>query len=140
MVLQNKDPMERLQQLAKQQSEALLHKLGSNEAPEGEPGVSREIPSRPLPFGSEPDLKSRTYVTQSVPGGVLSPQPVKGEATTSILRNIGGDNFETGSVPKFSIPEPSYSGPGAAWEKGETVPERETPLLPTEEERDVLDT
>ncbi|KAH6889991.1 family 8 glycosyl transferase [Thelonectria olida] len=134
------DPMERLQQLAKQQSEALLHKLGSNEAPEGEPGVSREIPSRPLPFGSEPDLKSRTYVTQSVPGGVLSPQPVKGEATTSILRNISGDNFEPDSVPKISIPEPSYSGPGAAWEKGEMVPERETPLLPTDEGRDVLDT
>lgn len=141
MVLRNKDPMERLQQLAKQQSEALLQRLGSNEDPGDESsGVSREIPSRLLPYGSKPDLKSSTYVAQSVPGGVLSPQPVKGETTTSLVRSISGDNFDAGSVPKLSIPEPSYSGPGAAWEKGETVPERETSLLPTDDERDVLDT
>ncbi|KAK7425412.1 glycogenin glucosyltransferase [Neonectria magnoliae] len=137
------DPMEQLQKLAKQQSDALRQKFGGSKGKEGREGeaegVSREIPSRPLPFGSG-DVKSPTYVAQSVTG-VLSPQPVKGKATTSILRSMGSDSFDPVTTAKPpSIPKPSYSGPGAAWEKDEVIPERETPLLPTEEERDVLDT
>ncbi|KAH7152965.1 family 8 glycosyl transferase [Dactylonectria macrodidyma] len=140
------DPTEQLQKLAQKQSDVLLQKFGSSgeeedrEHQEGEStGVSREIPSRPLPFGSE-DVTSSTYVAQSTPG-VLSPQPVKGEATTSILPSISNDNFDPALTPKpSSIPLPSFSGPGAAWEKDDAVLERQTPLLPTEEERDVLDT
>ncbi|KAI8284410.1 hypothetical protein K4K60_001985 [Colletotrichum sp. SAR11_57] len=137
------DPAVQLQKLAKQQSEALLKKLGGEGGPEG---VSREIPTRPLPFGSE-GIFSPTYVAQSSGGVVLSPQPVKGGVASSIVRNIGGETDHStaartpGTVSSSSaIPEPSYQGPGAAWEKGEDVPLRETPALPTEQERDVLDT
>nr|XP_036582817.1 Glycogenin-1-like protein 1 [Colletotrichum truncatum]KAF6791608.1 Glycogenin-1-like protein 1 [Colletotrichum truncatum] len=138
------DPAAQLQKLAKQQSEALLKKLGGEGGPEG---VSREIPSRPLPFGSE-GVISPTYVAQSSGGVVLSPQPVKGSVTSSIVRNLSGEQDHL-TTPRSSgtassainpIPEPAYQGPGAAWEKGEDVPLRETPALPTEEERDVLDT
>ncbi|KAF6835814.1 glycogenin (glycosyl transferase family 8) [Colletotrichum plurivorum] len=139
-----KDPAARLQELAKQQSEALLKRLGGEGSPEG---VSREIPTRPLPFGSEVALSS-TYAMQSSGGMVLSPQPVKGSVTTSIVRNLGGERGHstgpsTSGTPlgtTTTIPEPSYQGPGAAWEKGEDVPLRETPVLPTEEERDFLQT
>ncbi|KAE9583946.1 hypothetical protein CGMCC3_g674 [Colletotrichum fructicola] len=112
------DPAVQLQKLAKQQSEALLKKLGGEGGPEGSSG-----------------------------GVVLSPQPVKGGVASSIVRNIGGETDHStaartpGTVSSSSaIPEPSYQGPGAAWEKGEDVPLRETPALPTEQERDVLDT
>ncbi|KXH41852.1 glycosyl transferase family 8 [Colletotrichum nymphaeae SA-01] len=98
------DPSAQLQELAKQQSEALLKKLGGGEGgPEG-----------------------------SSKGVVLSPQPVKGSATTSVLRNLGGEQAQ--------IQEPAYQGPGTAWERGEGAPLWETPALPTEEQRDVLDT
>ncbi|OLN97487.1 Glycogenin-1-like protein 1 [Colletotrichum chlorophyti] len=129
------DPSAQLQKLAKQQSEALLKKLGGSDgSPEG---VSREIPNRPLPFGSE-GVVSPTYVAQSSGGVVLSPQPVKGSATTSALRNLGGEQDHS-ATPRTGIPVPAYSGPGAAWEKGEDVPVRETPALPTEKGRDVFD-
>ncbi|WYZ46507.1 hypothetical protein EsH8_IX_000732 [Colletotrichum jinshuiense] len=139
------DPSVQLQKLAKQQSEALLRKLGAGEG--GLEGVSREIPTRSFPFGSE-GVVSPTYVAQASEGAVLSPQPVKGSATTSALRNLGGEQDHSatsrtsGTVPSTNttIPEPAYQGPGAAWEKGEDVLLRETPALPTEEERDVLDT
>lgn len=127
--LRPKDPSAQLQELAKQQSEALLKKLGGGEG--GPEGVSREIPKRSLPFGSE-GVFSPTYVAQSSKGVVLSPQPVKGSATTSVLRNLGGEQAQ--------IQEPAYQGPGTAWERGEGAPLWETPALPTEEQRDVLDT
>ncbi|KJZ75682.1 hypothetical protein HIM_04839 [Hirsutella minnesotensis 3608] len=65
---QLKDPAEQLQKLARQQSEALLRKLaGENEAFSGL--AIREIPSRPLPFGSD---------SVRPPGAtsILSPTPV----------------------------------------------------------------
>ncbi|UQC84566.1 glycosyl transferase family 8 [Colletotrichum lupini] len=123
------DPSAQLQELAKQQSEALLKKLGGGEG--GPEGVSREIPKRSLPFGSE-RVFPPTYVAQSSKGVVLSPQPVKGSATTSVLRNLGGEQAQ--------IQEPAYQGPGTAWERGEGAPLWETPALPMEEQRDVLDT
>lgn len=138
LVLNSKDPMEQLKKLAEQQSDLLLRKLGGDEEEESS-GVSREIPSRPLPFGSE-DAKTTAYVAQSVPG-VLSPQPVKGKATTSILRNMGGDTVDPLTIlDPPSIPKPSYSGPGAAWERGEDFVQQERPMPPNEEDRDVLDT
>ncbi|KAK1717212.1 family 8 glycosyl transferase [Colletotrichum lupini] len=123
------DPSAQLQELAKQQSEALLKKLGGGEG--GPEGVSREIPKRSLPFGSE-RVFPPTYVAQSSKGVVLSPQPVKGSATTSVLRNLGGEQAQ--------IQEPAYQGPGTAWERGEGAPLWETPAFPMEEQRDVLDT
>ncbi|RSL76947.1 hypothetical protein CEP51_009509 [Fusarium floridanum] len=139
------DPLAQLQKLAKQQSDVLLKKLGGGDEGEGEGresgagGVSREIPSRPLPFGSE-DIRSPTYVAQSAPG-VLSPQPVKGERSASILREMSSSSgLEATSSKPSSIPEPSYSGPGAAWERGEDFLERETPLPPKDEDLDVLET
>ena len=114
-VLQFKDPVAQLQVLAKQQSEALLRKLGGEEG--GAPGVSRDIPSRPLPFGSEA-LTSPTHVRQSANVDIASPQPTPGKATTGPIRGMG-----SAGEPVASIPEPSYSGPGTAWEKDEdTLP------------------
>lgn len=147
LVLHHQDPLAQLQKLAKQQSDVLLRKFGGGDEGEeresGAGGVSREIPSRPLPFGSE-DIRSPTYVAQSA-AGVLSPQPVKGERSASILREMSSSSgpeattARTTSKPS-SIREPSYSGPGAAWERGEEVLERETPLPPRDENLDVLET
>ncbi|RGP80463.1 glycogenin-2 beta [Fusarium longipes] len=125
--------------LAKQQSDALLKKLGGDGDEGREGGVSREIPTRPLPFGSG-DGKSPTYVAQSA-AGVLSPQPVKGERSAGILRDMSSGRLDpesTSTTQPSTIPEPSYSGPGAAWEKGEDIPQHETPLPPKEEELDAL--
>ncbi|KAM0266427.1 hypothetical protein ACHAPA_006857 [Fusarium lateritium] len=131
------DPLAQLQKLAKQQSDALLKKLGGDGDEGREGGVSREIPTRPLPFGSG-DVKSPTYIAQSATG-VLSPQPVKGERSTGILRDMSSGCLDSGPTSQSStIPEPSYSGPGAAWEKNEDIPQYETPLLPKEDELDAL--
>jgi glycogenin len=137
----HKDPVVQLQKLAKQQSELLLQKLG------GGSHDSSELPTRPLPFGSE-DLTSPTYVAQAAK--VLSPQPVKGSESSSMLRGIvsedeatprtSGGQPATASTARHSIPEPSYHGPGAMFEKGEDYPLHETTMPPTEEERDVLET
>ncbi|KAK0392105.1 hypothetical protein NLU13_1603 [Sarocladium strictum] len=89
------DPVAQLQKLAKQQSDMLLRKLGGEEGTD----PSREIPTRPLPFGSDDVKSSHTFVpgtahgfsaSASSRGIVHSPRPVKGEATTSLVRNIGG--------------------------------------------------
>ncbi|KAH6689293.1 glycogenin-1 [Verticillium dahliae] len=138
-----KDPAEQLQKLAKQQSEALLKKLGQGDGTEG---FGREIPTRSLPFGSE-GVVSSAHDAQQSSGVVLSPQPVKGGTTASIMRSLGAEQDASTTrrdisteplTTSPSIEEPSYSGPGAAWEKGEDPPVGETPLLPTDEELDVL--
>ena len=77
---------------------------------------AREIPTRSLPYGSE-GVVSPTYVPQ-LPGATA-----KDESTT----------------PR-TVTEPSYHGPSAQFEKGETYPTHETPLPPSEEEKDVLET
>ncbi|OAA64533.1 glycosyl transferase, family 8 [Niveomyces insectorum RCEF 264] len=122
-------------------------------------GEARTIPLRPLPYGSE-DIRSPTYVAQAP---VVSPKPVKpGGLETSSVRNIfnndrGGDGGEHGSgrsaetaaaaaatpptFPDTVIPAMSYQGPGLVFEKDEGFPEHElTAALPSEEEKDVLDT
>ncbi|KAI1079285.1 glycosyltransferase family 8 protein [Whalleya microplaca] len=112
------DPVAQLQKLAQQQSEILLEKLGGNHRD------SSDLPPRPLPFGSE-ELISPTFVAQSAK--VLSPQPVKGSASSSAVRDILLDADTTPRPPEAqpeataetTIPEPSYSGPGPAFEKGE---------------------
>ena len=77
---------------------------------------------RPLPYGSE-GVTSPTYVAQV---------PKNGEAA--------GSETKAESTPRTTIEEPSYGGPSASWEKDETYPTFETPMLPSEEEKDVLDT
>ncbi|KAI1133921.1 glycosyltransferase family 8 protein [Hypoxylon sp. FL0543] len=128
----HKDPAAQLQKLAKQQSEALLQKLGSSRRD------SSDLPSRPLPFGSE-ELVSPTYVAQTAK--VLSPQPVKGVTSSSAVHNIissleptpststaSTQSTATISAQRTAIPEPSYTGPGPAFEKGEIVPTEDTPI------------
>lgn len=106
--------MVQLEQLARRQSDVLASKLGSDSSP------AREIPLRPLPYGSE-GVVSPTYVAQASGG----------EATSK-------------ATPRTTIEEPGsvggYTGPGAAWEKDEEYPVKETPVGPSEEEKDVLDT
>lgn len=85
------DPAAQLDMLARRQSDVLANKLDI---------TTRDLPSRPLPYGSEP-------INQG---------------------------------PGKAIEEPSYHGPGLAWEKNEGYATRETPLLPSEEEKDVLET
>ncbi|TGO14239.1 hypothetical protein BTUL_0056g00480 [Botrytis tulipae] len=86
---QDWDPAAQLDMLARRQSDVLANKLDI---------PAREMPSRPLPFGSEP--------------------------------------VNQGAI----IEEPSYHGPGAAWEKDDNYATKETPLLPSEAEKDVLET
>ncbi|AEO56412.1 glycosyltransferase family 8 protein [Thermothelomyces thermophilus ATCC 42464] len=159
-----KDPAAQLQKLAKEQSELLLRRLGGggrgdNEGKEevgagkgsqGEKAQRGEIPLRPLPFGSE-GIRSPTYVAPTQPA-VVSPTPIKPHTGTSPVNRFlaaapdiapsqessAATGAPQGPVP--AIPSPSYRGPGAAFEKGEDVPTFETPALPTEEERDILET
>lgn len=148
-----KDPATQLQKLAKEQSEMLLQKLGHRDesGSGGDGDNARTIPLRPLPFGSE-DIRSPTYVAQAPPV-VVSPKPIKpGGLETSSVRNIynqgssssGGAGSDEATMPSFSdtkIAEPSYLGPGIVFDKDDALPEHEvTAALPSEEERDVLDT
>ncbi|KAK0651888.1 hypothetical protein B0T16DRAFT_504222 [Cercophora newfieldiana] len=140
----HKDPMAQLQKLAKQQSELLLQKLGGSGALGGDiiGTEGREIPSRPLPFGSE-DIKSPTYVKYSPPE-VVSPRPMKPDSGTSPVQNILDAAFDITPQPNpaassSGFERPSYQGPGVAFEKGEDYPTQETPMPPTEEERDALE-
>ncbi|KAK3378158.1 glycosyltransferase family 8 protein [Podospora didyma] len=133
----HKDPIAQLQKLAKQQSERLLERLGGS-GTLGDDVIGtegREIPSRPLPYGSE-GVKSPTYVAQSPP--VVSPKPVKPDSAT--VRNLLSADHDTHQVAANPILAPSYQGPGASFEKGEDFPTFETPALPSEEELDVLET
>ena len=81
----HKDPMVQLQKLAKQQSDALLARLGGGKRD------SSDMPPRPVPFGSE-ELVSPTYVQQSA---IVSPVPVKGNAGSGSIRNIIADQETT---------------------------------------------
>ncbi|KAL2279757.1 hypothetical protein FJTKL_13133 [Diaporthe vaccinii] len=151
------DPVARLQLLAKQQSELLLQKLGAGEVSGGgdaggATGGEHNIPNRPLPFGSE-DIVSPRYIARS--SNVLSPQPVKppGAGPHGILGQAQGESESTPrstsatatetakpAEPGSSIPEPSFHGPGAAWEKDEGYLAHSTAMPPSEEEKDVLQT
>lgn len=148
--LRHKDPVVRLQKLVQEQSELLQRRLGVNfgSSPttgDDESSVpqkdSREISDRPLPIRWE-DSRSPTYVAQS--STVLSPQPVKPGSRTGSVRNLL--EIEPEAIPRAASQaemsvsaEPSYRGPGLAFEKGEDVPTSETPAPPTEDERDVFE-
>ncbi|KAK7967418.1 uncharacterized protein PG986_001695 [Apiospora aurea] len=87
----HKDPAAQLQKLAKQQSEMLLQKLGSSGGGGGRRDSS-DMPPRPVPFGSE-ELTSPTYVAQTA--RVLSPQPVKGHSTSSMVHGLVSEEEAT---------------------------------------------
>ena len=167
----HKDPLAQLQKLARQQSEALFRRLGGGGGGDEQQDVvgrggRREIPSRPLPFGSE-DARSPTYVASSP--RVVSPKPVKPDTGPSPVTRIlaaapeivptqqqqqqqqqqqteespsaaASRTEARGPAGAVAVAVPSYQGPGPSFEKGEDVPVRETPALPTEEDRDMLET
>ncbi|ELR06753.1 glycogenin glucosyltransferase [Pseudogymnoascus destructans] len=101
------DPAAQLEALARRQSEVLGRELG-------EGGAGKDIPQRPLPFGSE---------------GVVVSSPV-----ADLQRRPS--NPVRGSLEAFE--EPSYGGPGAAWEKDGVPVAQETHLPPSEVEQDAL--
>lgn len=109
----SQDPAAQLELLAQRQADVLSLKLGKEEG-------SHNIPTRPLPYGSE-GVKSPTY---------NEPHAASIVPTTCSQATI--------PAPATMIQEPSYMGPGAAWEKDETYLDHETPLGPSEEEKDVL--
>lgn len=103
--------MERLQLLAQQQSDLLLQKLGSSDASVGgDTGIGAGLEGHDITKRSLP-FSSEDHLGQ-------------GEAK---------------SAPSGSgILEPSYHGPGAAWEKDEEYLQHSTVMPPSEEEKDVL--
>lgn len=106
LTLLPQDPAAQLEKLARRQSEVLSH-LG--ESP------SREIPSRPLPYGSE---------------GVISPT----------YKPVRGPHRSATPGPGVKIEEPSFHGPGAMYEKDEiNLPVQHQPLDASEEDKDALD-
>jgi glycogenin glucosyltransferase len=109
------DPAAQLEALARRQSEVLGRELG-----EGPGAKAKEIPQRPLPFGSE---------------GVVVSSPVVSPGVADLQRRPS--NPVRGSLGAFE--EPSYGGPGALWEKDEvSVKAQGTHLPPSEEEEDAL--
>jgi len=114
------DPAAQLEMLARRQSDVLANKLGNPES-------LKQLPTRPLPYGSE-GIKSPTFTTQRPLSGGASPHGII-EATSSSSNTTGTTTIE----------DPSFKGPGAQWEKDEGFPMEETPLGPSEEEKDVLD-
>lgn len=115
------DPVKQLEALAKHQASI----LGKDLVPEG----AKEIPSRPLPFGSEgvrvdSPTRPSPQITQTSPLGTTQSLKEKREAVEGSI---------DGTVEK-----PAYGGPSAAWEKDDNYAIQETPLGPTEEEQDAL--
>lgn len=95
----HKDPAAQLQKLAQQQSEALLRKLSGDDGASGS-GSPQFIPSRSLPFGSEP-LRSPTYIAQPASSGVLSPRPIAAKIPAgALVESLAGDEepITTGPV------------------------------------------
>lgn len=143
------DPAAQLEALARRQSEVLGKKLEEG---------GKEIPQRPLPFGSEvtsspvasPGEASGTVVgslsafeepSYGGPGALWErgESPAVLEAAISPIGeepNVAGEIVDghTESV----VEKPSYGGPGTAWEKDDAVATKETPLLPSEAELDAL--
>lgn len=112
----HKDPAAQLRKLAEEQSNVLMRKFK---------GVAKneEVKARETP-------------------DVLSPQPVKGAVAACMARDILHKSPETDPTLTHGqdIPQPSYSGPGSSWEKGEDIPVNVPSLIPTEEEQDILET
>lgn len=107
------DPQERLQLLAQQQSDLLLQKLGARGASGGDDS------------GIAAGLEGHDITKRSLPFG-----------SEDVVAHGGSMPAGSGS----GILEPSYHGPGAAWEREEAYLQHSTAMPPSEEERDVLET
>lgn len=107
LVFVQKDPEEQLRKLAKLQHEALLRKLGNQDAAGDEAPGPRVIPKRSLPFGSE-DFKSPTYVPQAPPAPILSaPKPPPGLGSEVSGTTVSGDLPPIRRAPGQGISRPS---------------------------------
>ena len=94
-----------------------------------------------IPVESADEIQdSPAYTTRST--AFVSPQPIKPGSVADTVGNLLRSEPE--DVPSLAssgtIREPSYRGPGPAFEKGEDVPAYETPVPPPDEELDVLET
>lgn len=103
-----KDPATQLQKLAQRQSEVLLRKLGGGGGDDEQPGEpsgasSRDIPSRPLPFGSERSGSPAQPRQTAVPD-LASPRARSGAAAARLLRAMGST---TAGEPLLSMQGPS---------------------------------
>ncbi|TLD19779.1 hypothetical protein PspLS_09532 [Pyricularia sp. CBS 133598] len=155
------DPVAQLHKLAKQQSELLLQKLGDSLklGDDGDDDVSDGRSVRPQGKGKatmeqvyqDGPVKSPTYVMHASVPTVHSPMPVRkspvqsilGEGEAAVPRTTRHDSRLSTTTTEYGtedIEQASYNGPGAAWDKGEDIPLRETPMPPTEDELDVLET
>jgi glycogenin glucosyltransferase len=104
--------------------------------------AGKQLPSRPLPFGSEDVNIPNASSPRKSPEGVLkraaetalpaSPAPQIGKPKTSNTTTTAGDG------KRAQMEEPSYTGPSAAFEKDEDYMKQDTPMPPTEEEQDAF--
>lgn len=115
------DPVAQLDALVRRQSEV----LGKDLDIEG----AKEIPSRPLPFGSE-GIKAVSPKVESP--RTSSPRTAESKEGSAGVAKTNEE--EVGSL----FEKPAYAGPNVAWEKDESFPTRETPAGPTEEEMDAF--
>ncbi|KAI6383235.1 hypothetical protein MCOR25_000156 [Pyricularia grisea] len=157
----HKDPVAQLHKLAKQQSELLLQKLGDSLKLEnvGDNDVSNGRSFRSQGKGKatmeqvyqDGPVKSPTYVMHASVPTVHSPMPVRkspvqsilGEGEAAVPRTTRHDSQLSTTTTEYGtedMEQPSYNGPGAAWDKREDIALRETPMPPTEDELDVLET
>lgn len=118
------DPVKQLEALNKRQSLLLEKGLDADNA--------KELPSRPMPFGSEGLGPSNVEAATSPQILEISPE---GTIKDVKEKKAAADNgeYEDGGIEK-----PSFTGPGAAWEKDEEVVSPHAPLGPSEEEQDAL--
>ncbi|KAK5662812.1 hypothetical protein OQA88_6223 [Cercophora sp. LCS_1] len=113
------DPVSQLQKLAQQQSDALRRLSTSGATGEEIIGTEgRELPSRPLPYGSE-ELKSPTYVAYSPPE-VVSPKPMKPSHGASPVQKILNTDLDDVSRQISMQSLGAIGDSGVA--KGESIP------------------
>lgn len=105
LIFVQKDPEEQLKKLAKLQHDALLRKLGGQAEEEDDDAakLTRVIPKRSMPFGSE-DAKSPTYVQQAPP-----PQSSAPVAPASLRSDQSSKSTLAGNL---DVSPPSSQGSG----------------------------
>lgn len=117
ILTQIQDPVAQLEALARRQSEVLGKELGEG---------SKNIPRRSLPFGSE-GVEASSPATS--PKGISPPG-----STTNLPAQAGKPQAGSPST----MEKPNFTGPGVSWEKYEGFALQETPLGPSEEEKDAM--
>lgn len=89
-------------------------------------------------LAAAPELITSPEIPATAPAVWLPPPPTKVAPAPSVAPAPATTAMT--ELHAHGILAPSYQGPGAAFEKGEDIPTFETPALPTEEDRDVLET